>query len=439
MIRDAHLHPLPFVTALFVLTAALPACEAPRAAPTLPECDPDDGSLVLPEGFCALVVADSLGPGRHIEVTPNGDVLVALENRGRRDEALGRGGVVVLRDSDGDGRAEERHRFGNNGGNEVLLDGETLFFATDDAVLRYPFPPGAISPSGPPDTVVMNLPDTRNHRAKSLALAPGGFIYVNIGSPSNACQEEPRAVESPGMDPCPQLETRAGIWLFDGKRTGQTQEDGERFATGLRNTVALRSHPSGDLFGVVHGRDQLSALWSEHFTQEESAELPSEQFVKIEEGDDFGWPYCYHDPFSDTKVLAPEYGGDGETVGRCADKEDALIGFPAHWAPNDLEFYTGEHFPERYRGGAFVAFHGSWNRAPLPQAGYNVAFAPFQDEMPTGEWEVFAEGFPGENVSPRGADYRPVGLAMGPDGSLYISDSQVGRVWRVVYRGPEGG
>ncbi len=417
------------------LLAAAAGCDAPEAQTALPECDPDNGGIELPTGFCALVVADSVGPARHLEVAPNGDVLVALRNIRSRQEGVIPGGVVLLRDTDGDGRADQEHRFGENGGNDVLLEGEYLYFATDDAVLRYPFPPESTEPTGPPDTVVMDLPDTRNHRAKSLARAPGGFLFVNIGSPSNACQEEPRAVGVAGMDPCPQLATRAGIWLFDGKRMGQTQRDGIRFATGLRNTVALRTHPSGDLFGVIHGRDQLSALWSDLFTEEQNAELPAEEFVRIQEGDDFGWPYCYHDPLSDTKVLAPEYGGDGRTVGRCAEMKDPLIDFPAHWAPNDLVFYTGQQFPPAYEGGAFVAFHGSWNRAPLPQAGYNVAFAPFQGDEPTGEWSVFAQGFPGGEVSPRDAEYRPVGLAVGPDGSLYISDSQVGRVWKVLYRG----
>lgn len=434
MIRDFtwhHRHPV--LSAGVVLIAL--ACTEPRPEARGPVCDPENGGIELPQGFCALVVADSVGPARHLEVAPNGDVIVALENRAGPDRSRIRGGVVLLRDVDGDGRADEEYRWGENGGNEVLLSEGALFFATNDAVLRYPFPPGATAPSGPPDTIVGNLPDELNHRAKSLALGSDGTLYVNIGSPSNACQEQPRSVGSPGMDPCPQLETRAGIWRFDTARTGQTQADGERFATGLRNTVALRTHPAGDLFGVVHGRDQLMALWDEYFTEEDNAEKPAEEFVRIEEGDDFGWPYCFHDPLTDTKVLAPEYGGDGKAVGRCADKKDPLVDFPAHWAPNDLEFYTADQFPPAYRGGAFIAFHGSWNRAPLPQAGYNVVFASFTDDLPTGSWEVFADGFAGGDLSPRGAEYRPVGLAQGPDGSLFISDSQVGRIWKVSYTG----
>ena len=426
----------PAILALFATLAVTSvACDTPSANTIDPACDPDNGGLTLPEGFCAVVVAEEVGPARHLAVAPNGDIFVALRNVPGPERSTVTGGVVVLRDLDGDGRADERKRWGENGGNEVLLAPGYVYFATDDAVLRYSLDPSATTPSGPPDTIVRGLPADQNHRAKSLALGPEGALFVNIGSPSNACQQAPRSVGSPGWDPCPQLDNRAGIWRFDASSVGQTQEDGVRFATGLRNTVALRSHPSGTLFGVVHGRDQLSALWSEYFTEAQSAEIPAEEFVRIEEGDDFGWPYCYYDPELNAKVLAPEYGGNGTVVGRCAEKKDPLITFPAHWAPNDLEFYTGSQFPEEYRGGAFVAFHGSWNRAPMPQGGYSVAFVPFVGDAPRGDWQIFADGFAGKDVSPQGADHRPVGLAVGPSGSLFISDSQVGTIWRVVHTG----
>jgi len=112
------------------------------------------------------------------------------------------------------------------------------------------------------------------------------------------------------------------------------------------------------------------------------------------------------------------------------------MGFPGHWAPNGLLIYSGNQFPERYKNGAFIAFHGSWNRGAKNQAGYLVAFVPLgKDGKPTGKYEVFANGFAGTDTpSPGGAKSRPMGLAQGPDGSLYITDSQKGKVWRVMYQ-----
>ena len=135
--------------------------------------------------------------------------------------------------------------------------------------------------------------------------------------------------------------------------------------------------------------------------------------------------------------MAPEYGGDGEIVGRCSEYDDPVIGFPGHWAPNDLVFYDGDQFPERYKNGAFIAFHGSTNRAPYPQSGYFVAFVPFKDGNPNGEWEVFADGFARVDpiVSVKDAHYRPMGIAFGPDGSMYLSDSVKGRIWKITYSG----
>lgn len=396
-----------------------------------PACAGADPRITLPEGFCAYVVSEGVEGARHIDVAANGDVFVARQNL-RRDGVTG--GVTVLRDTDGDGRADQREDWGDNGGNEVLLADGFLYFAPDDAVLRYPLEAGSMRPAGPPDTIVSGLPSDRNHAAKSLALGADGSLYVNIGAPSNACMTESRTPESPGMDPCPELETRAGIWRFSAEETGQTQADGTRFATGLRNTVALRVNPAdGALYGVIHGRDQLDALWPGVFDVAANTEMPSEEFVRITEGSDFGWPYCFHDPRSGRKLLGPEYGGDGEEVGRCADKDMPLVAFPAHWAPNDLEFYAADAFPERYRGGAFVAFHGSWNRAPNPQEGFQVAFVPASGEGFGPEWETFADGFRNEQDPEQHA--RPVGLAVGPDGALYVSESVNGRIWRIVYEG----
>ena len=402
------------------------------APPQQPACDPDNGGITLPDGFCAFVVADRVGQATHLAVAPNGDLYVAL--RQGRDGPPG--GVLALRDTTGDGRADVRERFGESGGTGLALRDGNLYFATDDAVLRYRLDGRRLTPAGPPETIVQGLPADRGHRAKTVALDERGNLFVNVGSPSNACQREDREPGSPGLDPCPELETRAGIWRFDAGRTGQTQTGGERFATGIRNALALTVHPeNGALYGLQHGRDQLHQNWPELFTLEEGAERPSEILVRIERGDDFGWPYCYHDPELDRIVLAPEYGGDGEKAGRCEEKEEPLVTFPGHWGPHAIVFYGGKQFPERYRGGAFVAFHGSWNRAPLPQGGYNVAFVPFDESRPAGPYQVFADGFAGPVKTPDGAEHRPAGIAQGPDGSLYVSDNVGGRIWRIVWRG----
>ncbi|MDH5760721.1 MAG: PQQ-dependent sugar dehydrogenase [Gemmatimonadota bacterium] len=400
-------------------------------------CAPDNGGLSLPEGFCAIVVADAVAGARHLEVAANGDVFVARRNlRESRDAPLVAGGVAVLRDTDGDGVADRRELWGENGGNGIVLDGGFVYFAPDDAVLRYPIEEGSMTPSGAPDTIVSGLPADRNHAAKTIVIGPDRSLYVNIGSPSNACMQQARTAGSPGMDPCPERETRAGIWRFDADAVGQTQEDGVRFAAGLRNTVALRMHPTTHvLYGAVHGRDQLHDMFPDRFTVDQSTEKPSEEFVRLDEGSDFGWPYCYHDPETGEKYLAPEFGGDGHEVGRCGEMDMPIIGFPAHWAPNDLVFYQGSRFPARYQGGAFIAFHGSWNRAPNPQDGYRVVFVPAEGDHPGSTWEVFADGFRSAAGGSEDTMTRPVGLALGPDGSLYISDSVRGRVWRVVYRG----
>jgi glucose/arabinose dehydrogenase len=400
-------------------------------------CAPDNGGITLPADFCAAVVADQVGRARHIVATPNGSLYVAIANSPDMND----GGVLALRDVDGDGDADRQARFGNTGGNGIAYAFGHLFFAQDDRVLRFFLPPWRFLPLGGPATVVSGLPADGDHRNKTIVLGSLtsflGSMFVNIGSASNACQVENRVPGSPGVDPCPEMPVRSGVWRFSAFGTGQDQGDGERFATGLRNMVALDINPAnGRLYGVQNGRDQLHELWPAIFTEEQDAVLPSEELVRIDRGLDNGWPYCYHDP-ERGKVLAPEYGGDGVVEGRCLDVREPLLALPAHWAPLSILFYTGRMFPERYRHGAFVAFHGSRfdpeNQPAGP--GYNVVFVPFTSGMPTG-FEVFADGFTGGGMPlPDNAAHRPVGLAQGPDGSLYITDDKGGRIWRVVYRG----
>ncbi|MEJ7589396.1 MAG: c-type cytochrome [Ferruginibacter sp.] len=277
-----------------------------------------------------------------------------------------------------------------------------------------------------------------NHTAKPLAFDDSGNMFVPFGSPSDVCQELDRIPGSPGQDPCPQLEEHAGIWKFDPSKQNQTIKDGKRYATGIRSTVAIAWNTADKhLYVVQHGRDDLHRIWPAKYTKWQSVVLPSEEFLKIKEGSDAGWPYYYFDQLQGKKILNPEYGGDGKKEGNGAKYEQPLIGFPGHMAPNDLLFYTGNQFPAHYKDGAFIAFHGSTIRAPYSQGGYFVAFVPFKNGVPSGDWEVFADGFAGMDtiVNTTDAKARPMGLAQGPDGSLYISDSRKGKIWRILYHG----
>ena len=419
------------IAIILTLAACQPASrETAESEPSMPEFI-DDGGLELSDGFRATVVADSTYKNaRHIVVNDNGDIYV--KTRGTQGN-----GVLALRDTTGDGKVDVMAEFSTVGGTGMDIYNGYLYASSTKEVFRYRLRPGQLLPDTTAEMVISEFPDQTSHADKPFTFDDSGNIYVNVGAPSNACQEQSRTVGSKGQDPCPQRDLQASIWRFKADQLGQTQQtDGYQYCTGIRNCVALDwDHQSGSLFAVMHGRDQLSFLWPEYFDDKQSAELPAEEFLQISEGDDFGWPYCYYDGFQNKKVLAPEYGGNGEEIGLCAEKKDPVLAFPAHYAPNDLLFYQGDQFPERYRNGAFIAFHGSWNRAPEPQKGYLVAFVPFNNGMPVGEWEVFANGFSELDTvaSPGDAKHRPMGLAEGPDGSLYITDSVKGKIWRITY------
>jgi len=419
-----------------LFAACLAAVWTPKLNGAAPACDPDNGGITLPAGFCALVVADGLGEARHLAVAPNGDVYVALmRGPGGRGQA-GPGGVVAMHDGDGDGRFETKEMIPSESTTGIALRNGYLYLAHPLSVQRYKMTAGQLKPAGEPETIVGDLTPDRQHGDKGIAFDGRGSLYINIGAPSNACQQPDRRPGVKGVDPCPLLEKNAGIWKFDENKLNQKQADGSRFATGLRQMPALAWHDNA-LFIVMNSRDQLNSFWPEKFTAQDNAERPAEPMYRAVQDSDFGWPYCYFDYGSKKLVLNPEYGGDGKEVGRCAQFTNPIAAYPAHWAPVAVMFYGGAQFPQKYRDGAFIAFHGSWNRAPMPQDGYNVTFQPFAGGKPSGDFEVFAKGFAGKEplMNPNDAVARPDGVAQAPDGSLYITDSQKGRVWRVIYTG----
>lgn len=402
----------------------------------MPVADVDNGGLILPDGFGALVVADSVGPTRHLAVNDNGDIYVKL----RIDK--GTLGNVALRDSNNDGKADIMQRFGdypNDGtfATEMRIHNGYLYFSSELVVYRQKLNPTKLVPDSKAEVLVQDPYPIRWHNAKSLAFDDHDGMYVTFSAPTNACEDmNSTGAIVKGESPCSQLDILGGIWKFDANKLGQSPLDGKRFATGIRSVVAISwNSEDNSLYAVNHGRDFLHNHAPQYYSTWQDAVLPAEEFMKIKEGDDFGWPYTYYDPFKNKRMLAPEYGGDGHK--EASGYTDPIMGLPAHWAPNDLLFYKGDLFPARYKQGAFIAFHGSTNRTPYPQGGYIVAFVPFTNGKPTGSWEVFADGFSGVDViiDKDDAVYRPMGLSEGPDGSLYLSESKKGKIWRVLFNG----
>jgi glucose/arabinose dehydrogenase len=390
-----------------------------------------DGDITLPAGFKTTTVVESLGNNRHIVINGNGDIYVKMEKL--KDGK----GIYVLRDVKKDGKYEVVKSFGNYGGTGITIKNGYLYASSNTEVFRYKLDANnEVSNPDNPEKIVTGLLDRNEHNSKSLALDNAGNLYVTIGAPSNACQVVNRTAGSPGQDPCPLLEKAGGIWQFKANKLNQSYAEGVRYATGLRNVVGLDwNTQQNSLYAMQHGRDQLNTIKPDTYSDQQSAELPAEEFFMIKKGGDYGWPYCYFDPEQKKKVLGPEYGGDGKKQDRCAGKEQPIYAFPAHWAPNAVLFYTGNLFPAKYKNGAFIAFHGSWNRAPMPQGGFCVVFVPFKNGKPSGNYEMFASGFTGKDVikGPNEAKYRPCGLAQGADGALYISDDNKGRIWKITY------
>ena len=404
-------------------------------------CDAGNGGITLPDGYCASVFADNLGHARHLTVAPNGDIYVNtwFTERHKTDPPAG-GYIVALRDADKDGRAEMVERFGTTfvkgaygGGTGIATHRGALYVEADNQIVRYRLAGGALVPGAAAEVVLGGLPKVGDHQAHPFVITDDETMYVNSGSMTNACQLKNRALESPGQKPCAELAQHAGIWRYRANDLNQTFSDRERFATGLRNTLAFDVEPGGDLYAVVHGRDQLSENWPKKFTAAQNTDLPAEVLVQVAQGKDYGWPMCYFDEAQSAYFLAPEYGGDGRSSRGCETKERPLQSFPAHWAPMAMVF-TGADGPfADYRNGAFVSFHGSWNREPA-QSGFLIAFVPFAEGRPSGKYQEFATGFAGPAMpaAPDQAVYRPVGIAFGVDGALYVSDDVKGRIWRIV-------
>ena len=444
---------LAVIATLGALCAVSPSASAqhPRSSPAAPTggpaCPRDDSGLKLPAGFCATIFADGIGHARHMVVAPNGVVYVNTWS-GRyygNDTPHAGGFLVALRDTTGSGKADVNQRFGATvhsggaGGTGIGMYGGALYAESNDQIVRYTVQAGSIVPQGPPAIVVSGLPLSGDHPMHPFVIDTDGSLYVDVATATNACQQQNRIPNSTGIVPCTELQTRGGIWRYDANKTNQAFSPAERFATGIRNAEGFGIDSADRIFVTQHGRDQLHANWPDLYKPEEEATLPAEELLRLTKGGDYGWPECYYDALQRKLVLAPEYGGDGgKKVDVCASKPAPIAAFPAHWAPNGMALYDKQQFPARYRQGVFIAFHGSWDRAPYPQGGYNVVFQALAGNHAAGKCEIFADGFAGAMESPGQAAHRPSGVAVGPDGSLYVSDDVRGRIYRIVYNGGAG-
>jgi glucose/arabinose dehydrogenase len=366
----------------------------------------------VPEGFSATPFATGLANPRRLLVLPNGDVLVAEQNAGY---------LTLLRD-DGSGRAKwiERHVEDLNKPYGLAWQGDHVLVADQDGIWRVPHVPGALRAGRPePAQRVDQIPQeqrrpvpgaygarmltpkgvfgiVQGHQNRHLAIDPKtGALFVGVGSSGNL-----------GVEP----EPKATIQRFDADGTNQTT-----YASGTRNATALAFHPqTGALWAVVQERDGLGDG------------LPSDYLIRVQEGGFYGWPYAYigKHPQPGFAALAP--GKVESTI-----TPDLL--FTAHSSVLDLVFYNADQFPAAYRGGAFVALKGSWNRS-VP-TGYKVVHVPFKDGRPEGYYENFATGFWASGERRAEVWGRPAALAVAGDGALLVADDTGGTIWRITYTG----
>jgi glucose/arabinose dehydrogenase len=392
-----------------------------QVIPTISVADavgwPSNAVPTAPQGLAVKAFAAGLDHPRWVYVLPNGDVLVAETNAPPKpDDGKGFKGammklfmkkagavtpsanrITLLRDTNGDGVADTRTAFmsGLNSPFGMALVGDTLYIANTDAVVKVPYRPGDTSIAQPPVKVADLPAGTINHHwTKNLiANRDGSKLYVTVGSNSNI-GENGMAVE----------ENRAAILEIDAA-SGATR----LFASGLRNPNGLAWHPeSGALWTVVNERDELGN------------NLVPDYLTSVREGAFYGWPYSYYGANVDTRV-APQ---QPDLVSRAIPPDYAL---GSHVAPLGLAFYDAQLLPQRYRGGAFVGEHGSWNRTP--KSGYKVVFVAFSNGRPTGQPEDVMTGFLDEKGNARG---RPVGVAVDKAGALLVADDVGNVIWRLA-------
>jgi glucose/arabinose dehydrogenase len=393
--------------------------------------DEPDG-LTLPPGFHAAVVDDGLVGMRHLAVRDNGDIYISTEEvRGAPSQ-----GVIALH-LDADGKVDRTAHFGDvDGGTGIHFYHGALYASSVTSVYRFDFIDDALTPAGPPQLIIDGMP-TGGETNRIVAFDPKGGLYVAVGGSGNICVDP--AHPKRGLNPCPGLNGRGGIWKFDAAKLNQKfPSGGHQIVTGLRDLDALDWRAGDGLYGVMHDRNGTSMTWPNLVSAADDDNI-AEEMHRMSNGVNLGWPYTYYDGARKIRLTAPEYGGDGKTIVQTGVYDTPVLAFPGHSAPLDMVFYTGDQFPTAYRGGAFVAMHGGEGPAtPGGHNGYDIVFVPFARPGRPGSPVVFADGFAGPTAASKNvstAAYRPVGLALAPDGALYVADSQKGKLWRITYTG----
>ncbi len=365
------------VVVALVLVFSLARAAAAQAPVRLVPVPVAGQTLQVPQGFAVDVYADGLRGARFMALGPDGTPYLSITRAGR---------VVKLPDANGDGRADTVITVaeGLNQPHGLAFRGDTLYVAENNRVVR--FRPGSTTP----EVVVADLPGRGGHFTRTIVFGPDGKLYVSVGSSCNICDEsDPR---------------RAAVLRYNLDGSGE-----EIFSHGLRNSVGIAFNPAtGELWGTNNDRDNLGD------------DLPPDRINILHQGGNYGWPQCYLPGKNN-----PEYQSAD-----CSHVEGPAIAFQAHSAPLGIAFSTGTQFPPDYRGGAFAAFHGSWNRS-IP-TGYKVVYVAVRDGRPA-SMSDFVTGFlPDPSASPWA---RPVGVLVAWDGSLLISDDTGGYVFRVHYVG----
>lgn len=369
-----------FVALVFGCTVASGGAATSAPAPA-GSSDEAVGFLRVPPGFRVTYAAKNIPGARFLAVAPNGDLLVAQTRAGK---------VVVLPAGASPDSTPQTFMRGLAPHGLAFLNGR-LYVAGWAGVTRFDYP----STTG--TVLFSNMPQGPDHNARALALASDGTVFVSSGSTCNVCDERD-----------PRFATVLRYAPGDGA--------GGIYASGLRNASGLAFDSAGRLWATVNQRDNIGP------TQAVTDNLPPDEIALITAGGNYGWPKCYPNPGAANRLPNPEY-----PHADCSATIPAALNLQAHSAPLGITFYHASQFPAQYRGGAFVAFHGSWNRS-VP-TGDKVVFVRFSGGRPTG-YQDFATGWMQPDGSYLG---RPVGVAVGPDGSLYISDDKLGVVYRVTY------